>query len=197
MAKHPQVFQPKIIVHQSGMSAGLYTPSSPYSAFSPTKAKSSYSSSPRSTYSSLCRGTTGISSYTSSISNSQSNVQASNTLLHEYYYQAFRTGFPSLLDQCHPFSERKSSTKRFVCNYHGCGKMFGRNEEKTRHEKIHSGVKPYACELCSKRFGRKDHLTQHMRTHNRGRREEGRRDENDKNSRNQQNNKNNKNNTRI
>ena len=37
--------------------------------------------------SSLCRGTTGISSYTSSISNSQSNVQASNTLLHEYYYQ--------------------------------------------------------------------------------------------------------------
>jgi hypothetical protein len=46
--------------------------------------------------------------------------------------QAFRTGFPSLLDQCHPFSERKSTTKRFVCNYHGCGKMFGRNEEKVR-----------------------------------------------------------------
>jgi huckebein len=46
-----------------------------------------------------------------------------------------------------------------------CGKSFTRNEELTRHKRIHSGLRPYACAVCAKRFGRKDHLKKHARTH--------------------------------
>ena len=46
-----------------------------------------------------------------------------------------------------------------------CHKRFTRNEELTRHTRIHTGDRPFGCELCGKRFGRKDHLNKHQRTH--------------------------------
>lgn len=180
MAKNPQVFQPKILVHQGGMGA-FCPPTSPFgSAFTSPKKHKSYSSmgSAKAGYSPMtCK--TGFATTTQSYNGYTGSNNQSNTLLNELYYQAFRTGFPAMLNQCQPFSERKTVIKRFICSYPGCGKMFGRNEEKTRHEKIHSGLRPYACDLCTKRFGRKDHLTQHMRTHNRSRRDgdENKRDE--------------------
>ena len=33
-----------------------------------------------------------------------------------------------------------------MCTFAGCNKTFGRNEERTRHEKIHLGLKPFICE---------------------------------------------------
>lgn len=55
----------------------------------------------------------------------------------------------------------------FECD--SCGKKFTRNEELTRHKRIHTGLRPHACVICGKRFGRKDHLKKHTRTHdNRG-----------------------------
>lgn len=53
----------------------------------------------------------------------------------------------------------------FKCDFEGCGKTFTRNEELTRHKRIHTGIRPHACFVCGKRFGRKDHLKKHMRTH--------------------------------
>lgn len=53
----------------------------------------------------------------------------------------------------------------FKCDVESCGKRFTRNEELTRHKRIHTGVRPYSCVFCKKRFGRKDHLKKHMRTH--------------------------------
>ncbi|PSN41976.1 Transcription factor Sp1, partial [Blattella germanica] len=53
----------------------------------------------------------------------------------------------------------------FRCEHAQCGKSFTRNEELTRHKRIHSGLRPYACAVCGKRFGRKDHLKKHQRTH--------------------------------
>ncbi|KAF4532894.1 hypothetical protein B566_EDAN001498 [Ephemera danica] len=53
----------------------------------------------------------------------------------------------------------------FACQHVGCGKAFTRNEELTRHRRIHSGIRPYPCAACGKRFGRKDHLKKHARTH--------------------------------
>lgn len=55
----------------------------------------------------------------------------------------------------------------FACDHPNCNKRFTRNEELTRHKKIHSGDKPFPCEVCGKRFGRKDHLKKHIRTHER------------------------------
>lgn len=53
----------------------------------------------------------------------------------------------------------------FVCDNSACGKTFTRNEELTRHKRIHTGLRPYDCHICSKKFGRKDHLKKHQRTH--------------------------------
>uniref|UniRef100_T1IW41 C2H2-type domain-containing protein n=1 Tax=Strigamia maritima TaxID=126957 RepID=T1IW41_STRMM len=55
--------------------------------------------------------------------------------------------------------------KPFLCDQVGCGKSFARNEELTRHKRIHSGERPHQCEICLMRFGRKDHLTKHRKTH--------------------------------
>jgi len=46
-----------------------------------------------------------------------------------------------------------------------CGKTFTRNEELTRHKRIHTGLRPYPCSACGKKFGRRDHLKKHMKTH--------------------------------
>ncbi|XP_071534570.1 uncharacterized protein [Panulirus ornatus] len=53
----------------------------------------------------------------------------------------------------------------FVCEESGCGRAFCRNEELTRHSRIHSGNRPFLCQRCGRRFVRRDHLTKHQRTH--------------------------------
>lgn len=53
----------------------------------------------------------------------------------------------------------------FKCDVETCGKTFTRNEELTRHKRIHSGLRPYPCSACGKKFGRRDHLKKHMKTH--------------------------------
>ena len=55
----------------------------------------------------------------------------------------------------------------FACDHPDCGKTFTRNEELTRHKRIHTGLRPFSCSVCGKRFGRKDHLKKHQRTHDR------------------------------
>ncbi|KAJ8684191.1 hypothetical protein QAD02_019983 [Eretmocerus hayati] len=56
----------------------------------------------------------------------------------------------------------------YSCNVEGCNKAFTRNEELTRHKRIHTGIRPHTCEICRKKFGRKDHLKKHFKTHNKG-----------------------------
>ena len=60
-----------------------------------------------------------------------------------------------------------SGERPFICDHQNCGKTFTRNEELTRHKRIHTGLRPFSCNHCNKRFGRKDHLKKHVKTHQR------------------------------
>ncbi|KXN68021.1 hypothetical protein CONCODRAFT_32953, partial [Conidiobolus coronatus NRRL 28638] len=47
----------------------------------------------------------------------------------------------------------------FKCNI--CLKAFNSKNSLTRHERIHTGLRPYSCTICNKNFGRKDILEGH------------------------------------
>jgi len=63
-------------------------------------------------------------------------------------------------------SSKKIGKKHlFVCSY--CSKEFPRSEHMLRHQRKHTGEKPFICSQpnCGKRFSRFDNMMQHFRAH--------------------------------
>ncbi|SCW01774.1 LAFE_0E06964g1_1 [Lachancea fermentati] len=55
-----------------------------------------------------------------------------------------------------------ASQKKYICSF--CAKAFSRSEHRARHERSHTGVKPFTCTVCSHSFVRRDLLQRHIRT---------------------------------
>ena len=51
----------------------------------------------------------------------------------------------------------------FICKV--CGRGFAQICNLNKHERIHSGEKPFSCHLCDKKFPRKDYLETHLQFH--------------------------------
>lgn len=62
-------------------------------------------------------------------------------------------------------AKRLMFKKGFICPY--CGKCFERAGHLERHKMIHTGEKPYRCEICWRRFNQKCSLKEHMKIHRR------------------------------
>ena len=48
--------------------------------------------------------------------------------------------------------------KTFKCTYEGCNKAFYERAKLKRHFLVHTGEKPFTCEVCKKAFGYKPTL---------------------------------------
>lgn len=53
--------------------------------------------------------------------------------------------------------------KLFYCEE--CGASFNKNSNKTRHMKIHFGIKNYKCDTCDKKFTESHRLKDHLLVH--------------------------------
>ena len=60
---------------------------------------------------------------------------------------------------------RPGQPRRYRCPFPGCTWSFGRSDELTRHERTHTGLRPFRCVACGRGFSRTDHLRTHYRTH--------------------------------
>ncbi|KAH8812444.1 C2H2 type zinc finger domain protein [Xylogone sp. PMI_703] len=48
-----------------------------------------------------------------------------------------------------------------------CQKSFSKGEHLRRHERSHTGCRPFSCDVCRRAFGRQDSLARHMKLHSR------------------------------
>ena len=54
----------------------------------------------------------------------------------------------------------------YSCPMENCEKRFARSDELSRHRRMHTGEKKFACSICARRFVRSDHLVKHEKRHN-------------------------------
>lgn len=53
----------------------------------------------------------------------------------------------------------------YMCTYEGCGRTFTEHSSLRKHKLIHTGEKPYVCEICGKTFSQSGSRNAHQKRH--------------------------------
>ena len=51
----------------------------------------------------------------------------------------------------------------YRCRHAGCSRTYGKKSNFIAHQRVHSGIKPFACTVCSLTFSQSGTLNRHMR----------------------------------
>ena len=60
-------------------------------------------------------------------------------------------------------NQNKQDSNQYQCKF--CGKEFKTNSSFTKHERIHTGEKPFECKTCKKKFTQISNLKKHEIIH--------------------------------
>lgn len=75
------------------------------------------------------------------------------------------TTFPSASSHTPTTASLKAKIMAMICQF--CGKTFHKGEHLRRHERGHTGHRPFTCLHCNRSFSRQDSLLRHQRVHSR------------------------------
>jgi len=91
------------------------------------------------------------------------NVESAVPVVHNWSFAGLRW-ITCRLQTTRPTS-RRPRPRRHACRFIGCTWQFSRSDELSRHERVHTGQRPFSCAVCGRAFSRADHLRTHLRTH--------------------------------